>query len=109
MLSIKAVFPAPVGPVIPNRSRLEKSISVRSRKLIKPSSSSRVGRMIHLIVEMRERAHQLLGRRRLFDRVIELAKMIGRGNDRARFGRRRGLGFEGSDPDFDRVGKQAAN
>ena len=44
MASMMLDLPAPVGPVRANRSAPAKSTSVRSRKVLKPSMTSRSGR-----------------------------------------------------------------
>src|SRR5262245_14977442 len=55
------VLPAPVGPVIANRSSLEKSILTLSQKLVNPSSSRLIGRIYRLLVELVEQLCDLLG------------------------------------------------
>src|SRR3954470_5267732 len=45
MASTRLDLPAPVGPVNANRSAPSKSTTVGSRKAVKPSTSSRLGRM----------------------------------------------------------------
>src|SRR5580693_2208506 len=55
------VFPAPVCPVIANRSNFEKSTSHFSRNAVKPLSSSLIGRMSGLVVEFLELSQHLRG------------------------------------------------
>src|SRR3954447_4190822 len=45
MASTRLDLPDPVGPVNANRSAPSNSTTVRSRKAVKPSTSSRLGRM----------------------------------------------------------------
>src|SRR5213596_2767207 len=56
------VLPAPVGPVMANRSRAEKSIATRSRKLVNPSISRLIGRIDFLLVQLRKEGGYLLRR-----------------------------------------------
>ena len=65
--------------------------------------------VIDFVVQPGEGAHQFRRRLRLFRGLIELAEMIGGGDDRGGVGRRRRLGFERPYPDFDGIRKQPAN
>src|SRR6266705_2394572 len=66
------VFPAPVGPVIANRSNFEKSMAARWRKLVKPSISRLIGRIRYcLLVEC---AKQFRNRFRRFGRPLTRVK-----------------------------------
>src|SRR3972149_4138658 len=56
-------LPAPVGPVMANRSRFLRSRQVGPRKAVKPSSSSFSGRMLLLAEQVPEEGQRL--RRRL--------------------------------------------
>src|SRR3954447_17366278 len=65
------VLPAPVGPVMTNRSSGSKSISWRSRKAVKPSIASlsgRTGDLLEELVEQRDEA--LVGRRAMAVAVV---------------------------------------
>src|SRR5436309_145396 len=56
------VLPAPVGPVIANRSSFEKSMETRSRKLVKPSISRLIGRIGFLFVKCGKQRGDVAGR-----------------------------------------------
>src|SRR5947209_18727820 len=74
MASSKELFPAPVGPVMAKRSKPEKSSSQRWRKLVKPSSSNLIGRILHLLLEQAESFHHFF--RRVW--VFCLAEVVGK-------------------------------
>src|ERR1035441_3310163 len=59
MASSSEVFPAPVCPVIAKRSKQRKSISLRSRKEVNPSSSSFIGRILCLVIQPVKRLKRL--------------------------------------------------
>src|ERR1039457_2656578 len=60
MASSSEVFPAPVCPVIAKRSKQPKSISLRSRNDVNPSSSSFIGRILRLAIQFVKRLEHLL-------------------------------------------------
>src|SRR3954449_5980699 len=72
------VLPAPVGPVMTNRSSGSKSISCRSRKAVNPSIASLSGRTGDLLEELVEQLDEtLVGRRAVAVAVVareELAR-----------------------------------
>src|ERR1700757_970603 len=72
------VFPAPVGPVIPNSSSSEKSIVWRSRKAVKPSTSSLSGFTRHLLQQLVEHGHDLGRRGRTPLRGVVALKQLSR-------------------------------
>src|ERR1035437_7458492 len=55
-------LPAPVGPVMTNRSKSFSTMLCRSRKAVKPWSSSFSGRTADLLKELVENADQVLSR-----------------------------------------------
>lgn len=77
MASSSDVLPAPVGPVMANRSRAEKSSRAASRKLVNPASSSLTGRMSHLLVQFAEQGDQFTRRGGVVARAIEGGEEFG--------------------------------
>src|SRR6266545_4602112 len=71
-------LPAPVGPQIAKRSREVKSITVRLRKAVKPSSSSFSGLTGHLIVQSLEELEGPFGRgvTAAFAAAVEIGKEL---------------------------------
>src|SRR3954470_5905527 len=78
MASRMLVLPAPVGPVMTNRSSGSKSTSCRSRNAVKPSIASLSGRTGDLLEELVEQLDEaLVGRRAVAVAVVageELAR-----------------------------------
>src|SRR4051794_36824294 len=76
MASSRLVLPAPVGPVIVKSSSSLKSTHWSSRKAVKPSTSSRRGRISRLLVEVVEELSQLLrGLRAVPSLVVALEQL----------------------------------
>jgi hypothetical protein len=71
-------LPAPVRPQIAKRSREVKSITVRLRKAVKPSSSSLSGLTSHLIVQSLEELEGPIGRgvTAAFAAAVEIGKQL---------------------------------
>src|SRR5262245_43566967 len=63
--SSRLVLPAPVGPVMTNRSSSAKSIACGSRKAVKAATSSLRGRTGHLVEQLVEQLQHRVVRRSL--------------------------------------------
>src|SRR5437667_7334849 len=110
MASISEDLPAPVGPVIANRSSCSKSTTVRWRKAVKPSMSSLSGLTALLFQQLAEQAqHWRLGHLPPAQRrAIEGRKQLLRSQPGQRFPPL--LARAGSVPDHvDRVGQRVAH
>src|SRR5436309_3229388 len=68
------VFPAPVGPVMANRSSFEKSIRTRSRKLVNPSMTRLIGRIDFFLVQLRKQCGDVCRRFGLILAAMERGK-----------------------------------
>src|SRR5438270_6315833 len=72
MASSRELLPAPVGPVIANKSSLPKSITQRSRKLVNPCNSSLIGRTSGLRIKRFKCRNQLRQRSASFCLLVKI-------------------------------------